>query len=154
VVGVITFIINSRQENRQKQVEFLFSRTQSDLEKYYEAWGNIMFVQDWKSREEHLEKYPWSTNPKERIRFHFIGHYFNSIGLLLKEKVVSPDLFFDVFTPAHILTTWRRFEQPVKYMRTITNDPALWNGFEYIGNEAKKRYPEITLIPQAQVPTK
>ena len=149
VVGVVTFIVNSRKEARQREVEFLFQRTQSDLEAYYRAWFNVVTIMDWKNLDELNEKYQFSTHPEERSRFNCIGHFFNSIGLLLKEKVVNPELLFTVFTPALVLTTWRRYESTLKEMRIRSNDPILWSGFEYLGNEVKKRYPEVNLIAAA-----
>ncbi len=147
VVGVITFIINSQQEKRQRQIELLFHRTQRDQEDYYKAWGEVTFVQDWTTFEELQERYSFADNLEARARFHFLGSYYNSIGLLLKEKVVDPDFLFSTFAPVGILRTWRRFEPVIKEMRKQANEPILHTGFEYLANEIMKRYPELTPPP-------
>jgi len=61
VVGVITFILNSRQENKQRQVELLFQRMERDLERV-EAWHNVLYVQDWNSHSELRKMYPLKQN--------------------------------------------------------------------------------------------
>jgi len=151
VVGVVTFIMNSRQEAKRRAVEFLFQCMQRGIEAN-EAWIDIMFIQDWNTVEELQEVR--SINPKSVARFQNEGNYFNSIGLLLKEKVVNPEFLFSLLTPTTIISTWRRYEPIVKEQRKNTNDPMHRKHFEYLANEVKKRYPEVTLIPKTQMSTK
>jgi hypothetical protein len=118
----------------------------------FEAWNDVMFVQDWKNLEELQGSL--STNPKAYARFQYEGNHYHSIGLLLQEKVIDPDLLFKVHAPATVFSAWKRFEPIVKGMRENTNDPTFFKAFEYLADEAKRRNPEITVISRARIPTK
>jgi len=57
---------------------------------------------------------------------------------------------FTVYGPASVRTTWKRYELTVKQMRQGANEPMLFEGFEYLGDEAKRRYTEVILTPGAR----
>jgi hypothetical protein len=146
VVGVITFIMNSRKEARQRQMEFMFWRLQRS-EEQIESFGDVLFVQDWKNWEDLQEKYSWSKNPKGRARWLYYLTYYNTLGLTFKEQLFDPNLFFSIITPAGILTAWRKYETIIPEIRRNSNNPNAWNGFEYLANETKRRYPKTTVVP-------
>ena len=164
IIGVFYYIMTLQNSNKTQQLalkaqehatktrqtEILFQRLQRTAQNY-EAWGEVMFVQEWNSLDEMIEKYSWSKEPKARANFSYVLNLYNNVGLLLQEKIADPELLFKVFDPVSLLTTWSKFEPIILEMRKQTNYEAQGEGFEYLANEARKRFPEINLIRRAKI---
>ena len=94
-----------------------------------------------RAHEEFVEK--MRTNQALWSKYIFIGTRYQNLGLLLKEKMVEPELLFQVFSPRSIMKFWERFEWHESLLRERANDPDHYEAFEYLYNEAKKRFPDI-----------
>ena len=134
---------NTEQERRREQI--LLRHQMHDLP-YMESWVQLMGV-DFNNHEEFVEKV--RNNTALFAKYVYVGTRYQNIGLLLKEKMVEPDLLFQVFSPRSIIRFWERFGWHEKILRERANDPEHYEAFEYLYNEAKKRYPDIN--PEASM---
>jgi len=64
--------------------------------------------------------------------------FFDSVGHLVKKKLINIDLLNETFAMS-IIVTWRRFESIIKGDREYFLSPTLWEDFEYIYYELSKR---------------
>jgi hypothetical protein len=85
------------------------------------------------------------TNPEAFAKQLYIRQVFNMAGLLPQKKEADPDLIFKLYTPNAIIPTWEQFEPIVQATREDHRFPEHYEPFEFLYNEAKKRYPEISL---------
>ena len=150
LVGIIYYITIMRNTSRTRQTELLFQRHKVDLD-YVRSWADVILVQDWKTIEELEERYPWNTHFEERTRVLYILNTYNNLGIMLKEKVTDPNLLFELYPPSGVMTTWKKYEEFVRNMRSRSNDPLTYGGFEFLYDEAKRLYPNVGIIPTAKI---
>jgi hypothetical protein len=118
-----------------------------DLE-YTKAF-TYLISKDFKTSEEFLEHFNVKENPEAWAYYIYIGIRYNNIGLLLREGLIDPDIVFEIFNPMVIIQLWEKLEPIERETRIRNNHPKHYEAFEYLYNEAKKRYPEITpIMPQ------
>ena len=146
LVGIVYYITIMRNISKARQTEILFQRHKVDLD-YMRSWADVMFIQDWNTFEELNERYPWDTHFEERTRVLYILNTYNNLGLILREKVVDSKLVFDLYSPSTIITTWKKYEEFLKTIRRISDDPTEYNAFDYLYHEAVKIYPKGITIP-------
>jgi hypothetical protein len=153
LVGIIYYITIMRntlkaQEEAEKsrQRELILLRSQSYSLEYTRAYAETVGMDDWKTVEEFHRKYGRQANPEAFAKWLYIRSVYNMAGLLLKEKTVDPDLIFQLYAPNAVIGLWERQEPIIREARTRFKHPTYWEPFEFLYNEAKKRYPEISEI--------
>jgi hypothetical protein len=73
--------------------------------------------------QEYLRKYPGSSS--ERRSFVAVCGFFELSGVLIKNKMISPDLYFDIFNPAPF---WHKARQIIEGMRE--KRPHIYENFQ------------------------
>jgi hypothetical protein len=96
------------------------------------------------TREEWIKVYDPFKDPELFAEAIFIRNRFQNLGVMLKEGVVDSDLLYKIHTPSSIIITWEHYKPNILARRIENNDPNHMIEFEYLYNETKKRYPEIT----------
>jgi len=142
IVALVYYTQELRNQERARQREQLQQRLQSADLPYARAWTNVMF-KNATNREEWKEIYHPTKNPELFADMIFIQSRFQSLGVMLKEKIIDPDLLYRIYTPFSILVTWEHYKSNVLARREEINDPNLWSEFEYLYEETKKRFPNI-----------
>ena len=71
-------------------------------------------------------------------------------GIQLQEGA-DPDLLFKLYPMSAVIPLWEQFEPIVMFIRKGINDPRMWEPFEYLYYEAKKRAPELTGVDLSTV---
>lgn len=150
VIGIIYYLTIMKNTSKARQTEILFQRHKVDLD-YVRSWADVMFIQDWDTFEELEEKYPWDTHFEERTRVIYILNTYNNLGLILREKVVDPKLVFELYSVPNIITTWKKYENFLNTIRQKSNNSEQYDAFDYLYNEARKIYPQVSTIPSARV---
>lgn len=102
----------------------------------------LWFLEDLnaKSYQEYLQKYPGSS--KERSQFIAVCGFFELSGIIVKDKLIDLDIYFDMFNPTPF---WQKAEPIVKGMRK--KRPYIYENFESLNDKrlswAKKRRKKI-----------
>ena len=96
------------------------------------------------NNEEWNQTYDPIINPELFTDMIFIRTRYQSLGVMLKKKVIEPALLYKIYTPHSILITWEHYRQNVLARREDTNDPNQLSEFGYLYEETKKRCPDIT----------
>jgi hypothetical protein len=153
VVGIIYYITIMRNQQRtretalklqeeaekSRQREMIFLRFQGFDKTYHEAIADVM-SQDWGNT---IEDW-YSHSPESRAQFDYIQVRYNNLGVMLQQKMMDPDLFFQIFPIGNILRFWEKMEDIILDYRETTKDVTYNEGFEYLYNEIKKRFPDIS----------
>ena len=143
IVGIIYYLTIMRNNNNARQREMIIQRSQSYSLEYTRAFLEVRNMTDWEDAEEWEEKYGRTTNPEARSKWLYIMRLYTLAGLHLKEGA-DPDLLFELYPHGAVMMLWEQFEPVIRYARERSNNPRRWKPFEYLYNEAKKRYPDIT----------
>jgi hypothetical protein len=143
VVGIIYYITIMRNNQRANKLYTLQQRMQNMDRPYYQAWTNVLNMK-YETPEEWMEKYSAANNPEVYADWSYVGTLIHNIGYLLKNGLVEPDTIFELYSPGSILRVWKRYEVMIEYSRSLTGSN-LWDNFEYLKDEAGKRFPELHL---------
>jgi hypothetical protein len=157
VVGIVYYITIMRNQQRTRELslkaqeeaerarkrELILLRSQNYSLDYTKAYAETLVMDDWTTVEEFHKKYGIATNPDAFSKWIYIRSVFNWAGLLLKEEGTDPELLFQLYSPNAIIGLWERFEPVIRDVRIRFNYPEYWEPFEYLYNEAKKRYPDV-----------
>jgi len=133
--AAIYYIFQIRHQTRIRQTDLimrLYSRFGS--EGFQKSLGKVRRRKD-KGFHDYEEKYGWA----EWIA---IGTFFEGIGVLLHRKLVDIGLVDDLFT-APIKMAWGEMKDSIIEARKEWGQPTIFEWFEYLANEMKKREQEI-----------
>jgi hypothetical protein len=157
LVGIIYYITIMRntqktreaslkiQEDTEKarQRALVYQRLQGYNLEYTRAYIDVASYTDWETVEEFREKYGLLTNPEAYSKHLYIRKVYNLAGILLMENVADADVIFRLYPPGAVISIWEQFYPYIQYSRKIRKDPTKDEAFEFLYNEAKKRYPEV-----------
>lgn len=77
--------------------------------------------------EDFLRKYP--RDGKGFEFFYSVGHFLEMSGVLVKNNLLSEDLFFDTF---YFEPIWKNFEPVIRSMRKEFNEDSLLENFQFL----------------------
>ena len=126
------------EAEKSRQRDMIFLRFQGFDKEYHDAIADVL-DQEWGDTID-----DWRTHsPESRSNFNYVQVRFNNLGVMLKNEMMEPDLFFQVFPTGNIIRFWEKMEDIILDYRETTGDVRYNEGFEYLYIEAKKRFPEI-----------
>ena len=167
IVGIVYYITIMRNQQRTRELSL---KAQEEAEKarqrdmiiqrshiygleYMRAYTDVRGMTDWEDAEEFVKKYVGSTNVERSRRepenveavtkWLYVMRLYTMAGLHLRNGA-DPDLLFELYPYTTVMSLWEQFEPVFRYQRNIRNAPGMWEPFEYLYNEAKKRYPDVT----------
>jgi hypothetical protein len=137
-IGVVLTVQELRHLVRQRQTD-LITRLSYDISTNREFLGASMdvLVAEFNDYDDFVKKYGKliSKNPVP-MSFSMIGNFYEQVGVLLKNKLIDASLV-DQLLPA--ITMWEKIKPMVEGMREEYHDRAIFEWFEYLYNEMKKR---------------
>jgi len=143
IVAITYYTLTLRNTSKARQRELILQRFQGyDLE-YMEAFVDVENITDWEDVDEFLKKYGPESNPEAFSKYLYAMSIYNLAGVFLKEKIADADLIFQLYQPNTVIGMWEKFEPITRYFRERRRYPDYREPFEFLYNEAKKRYPEI-----------
>jgi hypothetical protein len=102
-----------------------------------------LFNQDFEDAEDWQRKYGVLTNPEAWSKYVYVINTYNQIEMFLKTREVDPELIFHLYHPNGIIHFWDKFRPVFMDIRERHEFPSYVEPFEYLFNEALKRYPSI-----------
>jgi hypothetical protein len=131
VAGVIYYVLEIRHQNKMRQTDLVM--------KLYSTFSSLEFQKMWyevrrreaKDYRDYGKKYGWAE-------YTSVNMFFEGIGILLKRKLIDIELVDDMFTTP-IKWTWEKMRDIVLETRKVSNQPELFEWFEYLYNEMEKR---------------
>jgi len=137
IVGVVFTVMELRNLIKQRQTDLLMRlHLAFSTKETVEAALKYMST-EYKDYDDFVEKYgsPLAEGPVQTV-FLMMGMFFEGIGILLKRKLVDPDLVNDLFA---VEMLWLKWKLLAEGLRKQTGNPHFAEWFEYLYNEMKKR---------------
>ncbi len=131
-----------RNANKAKQRELIFQRYQGYSKDYVKTYFEVSKMTDWTDAEDWVRKYGKDVNLEADSNWTYIMSIYNLVGILLQEEEADPELIFQLYPPHVIIRLWENFEPVIQGLRGKTH-PEHLKPFEFLYNEAKKKYPDI-----------
>jgi len=143
IVAIIYYTLTLRNTSKARQRELILQRFQGYSFEYMEAFVDVENFTDWEDSNDFLEKYGPEKNPEAFSKYLYTMSIYNLAGVFLKEKIADAELIFQLYQPNTIIGMWEKFEPLTLALRERRKYPEYREPFEFLYNEAKKRYPEI-----------
>jgi len=141
LMGIVYYITIMRNAERTRQREQVFLRLQSFDMPYNRAMDHVM--NNWTGKGDYH-----SFDSETRVNYNFITTRYQNIGVMLREKMIDPDLLYKTFSPRAIISLWEKSEHLVRDNREDNKYTTYMEDFEYLYIETKKRYPDIVTWKQ------
>jgi hypothetical protein len=139
LVGVVYYILQIRHQTKIRQTD-LIMRLYSDYrsKEFREAITTVMNLQ-FENYDDYVEKYgPWFSDKPGHKAIANIAMFFDGAGVLLYKKLIDKSLIYELFSTA-IRIFWEKTKPVMLGLRREYNDPHVFEWFEYLYNEMKKR---------------
>jgi len=152
LVGVVYYILDVRNQAKVRQDLAIQRQTeletrQAELfmqlyEHYYDrntlkVESEVVYQWKWKDFEDFWEKYGIFTNIEDFTKFDSWATYIKGIGVLVKRRLIDPDLVSDLMGTS-IIQLWERYGSVIKEIRKRIF-PHAYEWCEELYNEMKKR---------------
>jgi len=131
MVGVVFTVLELRNlvQTRQTDLVIRLYSTRTSKE-FQESWRKVM-AKEFEDYHDYEKWYNWSD-------FIEVGLFFEGVGILLSRKLIDIGLVDDLHSYV-IKTTWEKIKRVVEGVRKRNNAPQIYEWFEYLYNEMKKR---------------
>jgi hypothetical protein len=146
VAGAIYYMLETRHERITRQTESIvrlspwFSLNAREMQ---EAIAQVCSI-EYSSYKDFLEKY---RGTPEQASFKILGNYFEGIGLLVYRKLVEAEIVFD-FWGDIARSIWEEHEQLILEMRKDSGEPRMFEFWEYLYREMKKKSTSKLIDPK------
>jgi len=136
------YIMNLRMVQKKMKIDaaILYGNLVTEKERIRD-WRHILFETNYASFEE-WEKGSRS-NPEDFLTFQEMAGGMNQLGLLLKEKVVDPEMLMTLLGPIWPKVIWLKLAPIIEGQRKIYNYPQWRHYAEFLYKEAERMYPEV-----------
>jgi len=136
LVGVAITVLELRSLGKSRRTDVLWRLFSSfNTKEYLEAWTKVYNL-EFKDYSDFTEKYgqPFSGTPVS-IAGSMVGNLFEGAGILLHRGLIE----FDLVNILPVSMTWEKMKTIAEGARKQYNAPLLYEYFEYLYNETKKR---------------
>jgi len=131
VAGVIYYSVQIRHQTQVRQTDLIMRLYSTRASKeFQESWKKVMSMEP-KDYRNYEKWYEWSD-------FIVVAAFFEGIGILLRRNLIDIRLVDDLFSYS-IKTIWEKIKEVVEGVRKHHKAPQIWEWFEYLYNEMKKR---------------
>ena len=135
MIGVILTVLEVKNWVNTRQTDLvirLYSTFGSD--EIQEAWERIQ-TREFKDFDSYRKEYGLQDVNK-------VGWFFEGLGVLLRRKLIDISLVDDLFS-SPVKRAWEKLLPVAEGERNQTNRPQIWEWFEYVYNEMKKREQQL-----------
>ena len=138
IIGVVYYILDMRQQTKTSQTDLAWKLSQTMYaDDYREAILKVLNL-DFKDYEGFVKKYgPYLSDSPTMKALAKINILYDSLGGLIRKKLIDPKLVYGVFGPA-ILRNWEKVKPIIEGYRKASNQPTYFDDFEFLYNELKK----------------
>jgi hypothetical protein len=153
-VGVFYHIMTLRntRKNQQLQLETRQINTYlnftSSAKGFMEDMAEVVYLYEWDDYNDFIEKYGPFNNPSAFGKFWNVLDFWNELGILVKNQVISMDLIYEQWSGG-VIETWEKYK-PIILEWRAAGETNLGDSFEYLYYESKKRLPEYTLFEKLE----
>jgi hypothetical protein len=100
-----------------------------------------IYNMNWESIEDAYQKYSGEHNPQAMATINSVAAYFTGVGILVKRGLIDIELVDEMLSYV-IIAQWEKLEPIIMDIRRRSGTSKIYNNFEYIYHEIKKRSKE------------
>jgi hypothetical protein len=134
--AAIYYIFQIRHQTKLRQTDVIMRLHSFYNSEMFQKAVTIVLSTDYKDYDDFVKEYGSSSAGDVLISSRMVGGFFEGIGVLVNEKLLDITLVQKLFT---VDVFWEKAEPIVKGMRKQLSRPALYEWFEYLYNEVKKK---------------
>jgi len=144
VAGVIYYAFQIRHQAKMRQTD-LVVRLYSAFsgKELQEAYFETAYGFEFADYDDFMKKYRMPSKPI--LPLWQVSKFFDGVGVLLRRKLVDIGLVDELFH-AEATIVWKKVKPLVEGRRKELNQPTVYQSFEYLYNEMKKREQQTTKI--------
>ena len=138
VIAVVYYILQIQHQKKMRQTDLVthLSRDIALDREVLDAYVDIVEA-EFEDYDDFVKKYGKFISKNQVPRsFMMMGNFYEQIGVLLRNKLIDASLVDQLFP---VSTTWEKMKPLVEGMRKEYHDPTVFEWFEYLCNEMKKR---------------
>ena len=137
---------NMKHTLETRQADILQRHAQINAsQEFMDAWHDVVFNQNFLTYEEWVKKYGPEVTPNHYTNLTALIQYYEILGGLLRENLVSMDLVEKIWQPIHLICVWERVEPVIRGWRERYHDDSMYENLEYLFNSFMERHPEASL---------
>jgi hypothetical protein len=140
------YYIMALQNNEKTRKNSLYYQRLQALHQFYDSYFAVLLMTDWNTMEEFYKKYGPRTNYEAHIKYRYTINHYNTLGVMMKNGLISADEIFELYLPYGIIGVYEKFK-PMLMRDRVTpsgevHNPEANKGYELLYIEAKRRYPK------------
>ncbi len=148
-VAAFYYVMALRNNEKTRKNSLVYQRLQA-LHQFYDSYFAVLLMTDWNTMEEFYQKYGPRANFNAHIKYRYVVNHLNTLGIMMKDGLVSADEIFQLYLPYGIIGIYEKFK-PILMRDRITpsgevHNPGANKGYELLYYEAKRRYPKSPLL--------
>jgi hypothetical protein len=131
-------------ETRQTQL-FMQLFAQYNNKDFMQDYARVAYDVEYQSFEEWTKKYSSTADRETWASWARVGRFFDGVGILVRRGLIDVDLVIDELREL-ILFSWDKMRPWVYGVRLEMKSPHTWENFEYLAEEARKRYVDVISV--------
>ena len=150
-IAAVNQILSRRRTEKTEQLSLETRQAQLFMQVYnrwssrdfVKAYGLIRYKYRWKDVEDAWNQFSPEVNPEGYTDYQTHAIFFEGLGMLVREKLIDIRMVEDLFSQ-RIIWFWENAEPIYRWARELTQDPTMYDSFEYLYNVMKKRQQQTT----------
>jgi hypothetical protein len=138
LIAAVYYVLQIRHQSKVRQTDLvmrLYDKFGST--EFQKAYQMIMGL-EYEDYADYVKKYGVDV----RAALNSVGLFFEGVGVLVKRKLINMDLVDDLIS-TEILRAWEKIKPIAEAQRKKRGRPQIWEYFEYLYNEMKKREQQL-----------
>jgi len=136
-LAAIYYIFQIRHQTRIRKTDLLTRLVSTYGSREYTKALMRVLALEFRDYDDFVEKYgPIPSLNPDTVAFRMISIFGEELGMLLRRGLIDPDMTISIFSVGIL---WEKLKPIVEGVRKHFNEPRLFEDFEYLYNEMKKR---------------
>jgi hypothetical protein len=137
LIAAVYYVLQIRHQTRIRQTDLIMRLyTVFGSQEFGESYQEVINI---KTKDtDYLTKSSDDASNKTKLAVRTIAAFFEGVGVLLHRKLINIEIVDDLFS-SPIMMAWEKLEPIIKSTREQRKRPQIWEWFEYLYNEMKKR---------------
>jgi len=151
LVGVAIAIMEIRRSREERDIHFSIDYVRDATSpEGWKSWFSFLRNMDFSSYEEWSEKYGPYVNPEAALHWYSMFSYYDGLGRRILNGHIDLETVLSYLDPIIPFAVWEKSKTIFEEWRERFNYPDMEYGFEFLVKELKRKYPDVTYIPNPE----